>query len=179
MKPAPPDPAETLHRVRQQLILAQVRIMELEDLRDEIAGKMGNAESLLVAAQTLADQKLDEARHLDKVRGDLQAQYEHMRHMQHITNEALNQTRAQADAGEQQRRQLELDIIKLQARIAQLSTTADSLDHTLRDTQNLAKDQSIQIARLENELKTIRATRSSRWTEWLRTLASKFGAGEP
>src|SRR5206468_1026200 len=114
MKPVPPDPAETLHRVRQQLILAQVRIMELEDVRDETKARQENFEALLASAQTLADQKLDEAAHLEKVRSDLQAQYEHMRHMQHITNEALNQARAQMEAMKDERNQLQQDLAAVQ-----------------------------------------------------------------
>ncbi|MEO6994558.1 MAG: hypothetical protein ABI273_13080 [Lacunisphaera sp.] len=39
MNPAPMEMTEILHRVRQQLILAQVRIMESEDGRDENAAK--------------------------------------------------------------------------------------------------------------------------------------------
>jgi len=50
---------------------------------------------LLAAAQTLADQKSGESAHLTQTLADLQAQYEHMRHMQHVTNEALNETRRQ------------------------------------------------------------------------------------
>jgi hypothetical protein len=61
MKPAPPDPAEILLRVRQQLILAQVRIMELEDSRDESRALLGDSAVLLRSTQALADQKLDEA----------------------------------------------------------------------------------------------------------------------
>ena len=55
MKPDQPDPAEVLHRVRQQLILAQVRIMELEDVRDETGARLGNSDHLLRAAQILTD----------------------------------------------------------------------------------------------------------------------------
>ena len=44
MKPAPAEStAELLHRVRQQLILSQVRIMELEDERDELAPRLAAA----------------------------------------------------------------------------------------------------------------------------------------
>src|SRR5512135_2648081 len=94
MKPPPSDkPAELLHHVREQLILAQVRIMELEDTRDELAARQTEIEALLRGAQTLADQKTDVLSHLEKVHAELQAQFQHLRHMQHVTNEALNETR--------------------------------------------------------------------------------------
>ncbi|MBP7481691.1 MAG: hypothetical protein KA788_04075, partial [Lacunisphaera sp.] len=54
-------PADPILLLRQQLILAQVRLMELEDIRDELTPQLAEAEQLLVAAQTLADQKSDEA----------------------------------------------------------------------------------------------------------------------
>ena len=72
MNPAPSDPAEILLRVRQQLILAQVRIMELEDAQEESRSQLADNERLVDAAQSLADQKLDEAAHAEKTRADLQ-----------------------------------------------------------------------------------------------------------
>ena len=101
MKPAHPEPVEILQRVRQQLILAQVRIMELEDARDETGSRLAEREELLRSAQAMADQKLDEAAHGDKVRADLLEQFEHLRHIQHLTNEALEATRVQLAAAEQ------------------------------------------------------------------------------
>ena len=95
-----PESAELLQRVRQQLILAQVRIMELEDVRDELAPRLAQVEDLLTAAQTLADAKLDEAAHLAGVRDDLLGQLQHLRHVQHVTNEALEAARARAASAE-------------------------------------------------------------------------------
>ncbi|NBR58546.1 MAG: hypothetical protein EBT89_05215, partial [Opitutaceae bacterium] len=108
MKPAPAEStAELLHRVRQQLILSQVRIMELEDERDELAPRLAATATLLTAAQTLADQKIDEAGHLEtvrvkieKFRAELQENHDYLRHMQHVTNEALNATRGQLVSAE-------------------------------------------------------------------------------
>jgi len=177
MKPAPPDMAETLHRVRQQLILAQVRIMELEDVRDELTAKCDNVEGLLAQAQKLADQKIDEASHLEKVRSDLQAQYEHMRHMQHVTNETLNEARARAESSETQRKQFQLDIAALQTQIAQLSENLNRVQVSLGASQVLSQTRADQVVRLEAELHSMRATRSWRWTGWLRAIARKLGAG--
>ena len=75
MKPAPPEPSDLVNRLRQQLILAQVRIMELEDERDALAPRWAELEQLLAAAQTLADGKIDESAHLGKVLAELRAHY--------------------------------------------------------------------------------------------------------
>ena len=151
MKPAPPDPAETFQRVRQQLILAQVRIMELEDARDETALRLSETEKLLSAAQALADQKLDEAAHAEKTRADLQAQHEHLQHVQHVTHEALNLARAQLNEAQQQ--------LAVQARDA------------------AARQQ--RIDQLDGEVRQLRSSRSWRWTAWLRALERTLGGKKP
>ena len=97
MKSDPQAPADLLALLRQQLLLAQVRIMELEDERDELAPRLAETSALLAAAQSLAEAKVGEATHLEKVRADLQAQFDHLRHTQHVTNEALTAARADAD----------------------------------------------------------------------------------
>lgn len=195
MKPAPAETAELLQRVRQQLILAQVRIMELEDSRDELAPKLAEVEKLLAAAQTLADQKVDEAAHLERVRADLQKQYEYMRHMQHVTNEALNATRVQLTAAEQAgatgrlvnegllielghaNHQLAAGRVKcdsLQLQLTQANDQLTSLDEQLRKgwTEAAAKDKRIE--QLDAEQRAMKASRSWRWTAWLRSLERMF-----
>ena len=131
MKSVPPEPAEILHRVRQQLILAQVRIMELEDARDGLAGKLAETDRLLAAAQTIADQKIDEAGHLARVRDDLQAQFEHLRHMQHVTNEALVATRAQLASVQAAHADLSLENTSMSAQLAELATNTERLNREL------------------------------------------------
>jgi hypothetical protein len=120
MKPAQPDPAEILQRVRQQLILAQVRIMELEDARDGIASQLTATAKLLSAAQALADQKLDEAAHAEKIRADLQAQRDGLQQLQLVTQGALeaerarlHETAAKAAALQQRVAQLEAELLRL------------------------------------------------------------------
>src|SRR5207244_4113651 len=54
MKSDPPAPTDLLALLRQQLLLAQVRLMELEDERDELAPRLAEADALLAAAQSLA-----------------------------------------------------------------------------------------------------------------------------
>ena len=120
MKPAHPDPAEILLRVRQQLILAQVRIMELEDARDEIAARSAETSRLLSAAQSLADQTLDEAAHSEKVRVELQVQHDKLQQLQLVTQAALeaerarlHETAAKAAAQQQRAAQLETELSRL------------------------------------------------------------------
>lgn len=164
MKPAPPETAELIHRVRQQLILAQVRIMELEDVRAELAAKLGDTEKLLTAAQTLADQKVDEAGHLAKVHTGLQAQYEHLRHMQHVTNEALNDTRQQLAGTADQAVLLTKNISQLSLEVAEANSTAAA---------RLAR-----LNELDAEVRAMKASRSWRWTSWLRSLERTFRGGK-
>ena len=170
MNPAPAETAEILHRVRQQLILAQVRIMELEDGRDEQAGKLEDNERLLTAAQILADQKIAEASHLESIRSDLQAQFEHMRHMQHVTNEALNLSREQLVSTEQQLDHAHQEAITLNEQIVALNERIGRLSGELNESQSTATRRSAQITQLQSEIETIKATRSWRWTAWLRSI---------
>jgi|CXWL01.1.fsa_nt_gi chromosome segregation ATPase len=177
MKPAAPDPAELLHRVRQQLILAQVRIMELEDVRDELAPRLAEVEQLLTAAQSLADQKVDESAHLAKVQSDLQAQVAHLRHMQHVTHEALNDARTQlagtADrlaAAEQRGGQLQKEIIALADQAGQLTGTISQLSLEVVEAHATAATRLARLKELEAEIRAMKASRSWRWTRWLRSM---------
>jgi len=122
MKPAQPDPAEILQRVRQQLILAQVRIMELEDARDEIASRLSENNQLLQSAQSLADRKLDEAAHAERVQADLQAQGEQLRQAHAATQAALEASRAQAREAQQ----------KLENQLREAASRSEQLDAELR-----------------------------------------------
>ena len=175
MKPDQPDPAEVLHRVRQQLILAQVRIMELEDVRDETGARLGNSDHLLRAAQILTDQKLDEAAHSAKAHADLQAQFEHLRHIQHVTNEALESTRTQLAATGQA-----LDSEKqlnsgLADQLHQLQETRQKLETQLREAGATLASRQQRIDQLEAEVRGLRSSRSWRWTAWLRSLERSLG----
>jgi len=175
MNPAPAETAEILHRVRQQLILAQVRIMELEDNRDEKAGKLEEVEKLLTSSQVLTDQKLEEAAHLEKVRSDLQAQYEHMRHMQHVTNEALIATRGQLASTEQERDRAQKETFTLNEQATALNNSIARLNKELAEYKSTASLRSDRINELSHELAFIKNTRSWRWTSWLRRIANRSG----
>jgi len=186
MKPAPSEStAELLHRVRQQLILAQVRIMELEDGRDELASKLADTEKLLTTAQTLADQKVDEAGHLVKVHADLQAQYEHLRHMQHVTNEALNDTRQQLAGttdrlatAEQRGGQLQKEIIALADQAVLLTRNISQLGLEVAEANSTAAAHLARGNELESMVRFMKASRSWRWTGWLRALERTLGGGK-
>lgn len=177
-----PEPAELIQRLRQQLILAQVRLMELEDERDETTPRLTAAEQLLGAAQALADRQAEAAAHLEKVRADLQAQYEHMRHMQHVTNEALTATRAELAAEQAAhaaaraagsetaaaRDRLELQLDRAREEIL-------GLEHALQRSRAEGEARAGRIAELDAERSALKASRSWRWTAWLRALERALG----
>lgn len=140
MPSVPPESSDLVNRLRQQLILAQVRLMELEDARDTLAPKVAELTAVVRTAQCLADQKLDEAAHLARVLAEAQAHAAH-----------LAQLHAQASA-------------ELAATRAQLAT----LETQLRQRDDLlAQNESIR-AQLTAELRAIKASRTWRWTAWLR-----------
>jgi chromosome segregation ATPase len=186
MKTDPVEPADPLNLLRQQLILAQVRIMELEDVRDELAPRLADVEKLLAAAQSLADQKAEESGHLAKTRSDLQAQYEYLRHMQHVTNEALNDTRRQLDdvtrqltVSQQRNGQLQRDSVALTDQIGQLTASLQRVSRELDEENAIAMARLIRGNELDAELRAIKASRSWRWTRWLRSLERSLSGGRP
>ena len=186
MKTDPVEPADLLNLLRQQLILAQVRIMELEDERDELAPQLADTGKLLNTAQILADQKIEEAGHLAKTLSDLQAQYEHLRHMQHVTNEALNDTRRQLDetsrqlnTSQQRGTTLQREIIALNDQVAQLSATLKRVSRELDEENSIAMARLIRGNELDADLRALKASRSWRWTRWLRSLERTFFGSKP
>lgn len=186
MKPDPAAPADQLNLLRQQLILAQVRIMELEDTRDEMAPKLAELEKLLTAAQALADQKLEAAAHLEKVRSDLQAQFEHMRHMQHVTNEALTAARGEVAALAARETNWLGEIEQLQT-LAHLQAEGSrqqldrisALTAEFRTTETESATRLERINQLDAEQRAMKGSRSWRWTTWLRSLERTGGGPKP
>jgi chromosome segregation ATPase len=181
MKPDSQAPSDLVPLLRQQLLLAQVRIMELEDVRDELAPRLEETRGLLVAAQALAEAKVDEAAHLEKTRADLQAQFEHLRHTQHVTNAALEAARA--DLATQRARQSALldEIADLQSLSRQLAEAESAhrarsagqeaaLNHLRTEHAALAA----RIADLDASQRALKASRSWRWTAWLRSIERRF-----
>lgn len=113
-----------LIRLREQLLLSQVRIMELEDARDALAQRLADERLLVSAAQSLADGALEKLAHLEKVHAGLEGQFQHMRHMQHVTNEALEETRARLDSSK-------ADVAGKTARISELESQLNQKDSEL------------------------------------------------
>lgn len=177
MKPENQAPADLPNLLRQQLILAQVRIMELEDRADELAPRLRETEQLLASAQTLAARQTEEATHLEKVRSELQAQYDHLRHMQHVTNEALVAARADA-AGQLARvNQLLVETEALHQLTSELAAAdrakGQQLAQVSAELAALREESNTRLARvqeLDAERRALKASRSWRWTAWLRSL---------
>lgn len=115
MKPASPEPADLVPRLRQQLILAQVRIMELEDVRETLVPQLAELEKLLRAAQILADQKTDEAAHLGQVLADTQAHAAHLHEMGLKLAEDLSAVVAKLEQRETRITQLEATLRELES----------------------------------------------------------------
>jgi hypothetical protein len=181
MKSENQAPADTLNLLRQQLILAQVRIMELTDARDEVAPRLASLEKLLAEAQGLADRKSDEAAHLEQVRAGLQQQFEHMRHMQHVTNQALEETRAALAAAATRESTLLAEVEALQKLVASQAglarDQAAQLDALGLRLDAVLAESAARLARLNEldaEQRALKASRSWRWTAWLRSFERVF-----
>jgi hypothetical protein len=181
MKSDSQTPADLANLLRQQLILAQVRIMELEDRHEEIERQLAETENLLRSAQDLADQKIDEAGHLEKVRIDLRAQFEHVRHMQHVTNEALEATRVQLRTGESSLASERNHSASLQQQLAgetetsrKLASRLEEFIRKLDDLTSLAAALQHRLEIVDAEMHAMKSSRSWRWTAWLRSLERMF-----
>ncbi len=168
-----------LQRVRQQLILAQVRIMELEDVRDETAARLAEHGQLLRAAQSLADQKMDEAAHAENNRAGLQAQFEHLQHIQQGTSETLATTQARLAATEQALAQEKQAVAELTAQVGRLTTGRQHLEARLGEAAVHAGDREQRLTQLDADLRRLKSSRSWRWTAGLRSLERLFRGKQP
>ena len=181
MKPDPQEPADLLNLLRQQLLLAQVRIMELEDTRDELAPRLAETAALLAAAQSLAELKVDEAAHLEKVRADLQTRFDHLRHVQHETNQALEGARADLEKRTADNAALLSEVEQLHLLTRQLAEAERAhlahrkeLEATLAGVTEVSTGRAARIQQLDRERHAMKASRSWRWTAWLRSLERLF-----
>ncbi len=146
MTPAPTESAKLINTLRQQLILAQVRIMELEDERDQLSPRILELNSLLSEAQNLADAKLDETAHLQKVLADTQSHVTALQHQLTQSTAAITALRKQLDQSEQ-------SVSDLNGRLNQTVTRNEQL---------------------QQEIKICHSSLSWRWTSWLRFLEGLF-----
>lgn len=147
MKPDSSEPTELHQRLRQQLILAQVRIMELEDARDDLAPKLVEAEKLQRAAQQLADQKVALARNVDAIVADFTARLA---------------------AAEQRAAQLQRELGAVTTLLQQQKTELAALEKKLAESTAANAAANARVAELDAELRAMKASRRWRWTTWLR-----------
>lgn len=174
MKPDPAQPADHAQLLRQQLILAQVRIMELEDQRDTLTSRVNALETLATEAQALADAKADEAAHLSRVQKDLAAQVEHQQHLQHVTHLALEEARKKLADTETELTAARARADAFQGKLTSALADGDSLRAELQALHTEANRRADRIAELDRERAAMRASRSWRWTAWLRSLERWF-----
>lgn len=151
MTPASPEHTELQNRLRQQLILAQVRIMELEDASEMLTPRLAALERLLQSAQKLADEKLEEVKHLGEVTASAQAQAAAIQQQLDVASTQLSEQAAQL------------------ARASESAARWEAESTTLRGQLEAERNRASALA---GELACLQATRSWRWTAWLRRLGS-------
>ena len=150
MTPPPLESTKLINTLRQQLILAQVRIMELEDERDQLTPRLNEVQLLLAEAQNLVDTKLDETVHLQQVVADSQAQAATLQNQ-------LTQSAA--------------ELSTLRNQLEQSERVATDLKQQL--TESVTK-LTTRLNQLQREIDRCHSSRIWRWTAWLRALAGFF-----
>lgn len=140
------ETADIAQQLRQQLILAQVRIMELEDARDELASQLAQANRTLTEMQSMVHDRIIER---DRLAGQ------------------NSQLEAQLSSERQQLGEIRLSFIQLQARESQLQKT-------LARNEITGAERQARINELEAGLHGIKSSRSWRLTAPLRSLERLF-----
>lgn len=152
--PEPRDEsADPLSLLQKQLILSQVQILELEDVRDELQATIAARTKVLTELQTLADRALREA-------GEA-------RNAEATAQEALGSVRE-----ESRQRQLRIESLQHEAELA--AQRLQEVQNHLNNTQAASAAQGVRIETLEAELRLLKASRSWRWTAPLRSLERLF-----
>lgn len=146
MKPAPMETADIAQTFRQQLILAQVRIMELEDARDELASRLAQVDQTLTEMQSMIQTRISERDRLTAQNSELEAQ--------------LSSARLQLA-------ELDHSLQRSQARESELRKTLAQNEATSAERQACINKQEVQ-------LHALRISRSWRWTAPLRSLERLF-----
>jgi hypothetical protein len=139
--PAPRDEStQDFATLQKQLILAQVRILELEDLRDELQAAIQHRSKVFADLQVIADRSLLDAEHsyrtLDQERAEKAA----------LKNRLETLQRSEADAARH------------------LAACRDELTQA----QTAAAAHASRIEILDRELRSVKASRSWRWSAPLR-----------
>ena len=107
MSPDAPDRPLSFARLQQQLILTEVELMKLEDLRDGLQTRVEAANRLRQDMQRLADQACAERDHLGRRAADLEA--------------SLRQTQEQLALAQARQAELQVSLSQLQERYQQLA----------------------------------------------------------
>jgi hypothetical protein len=100
-----PDRPVSFARLQQQLILTEVELMKLEDLRDGLQTRVEAANRLRLDMQRLADQTCAERDHLGRHAADLEASLRHSQEqlaLAHARQAELQATIAQLQERNQQ-----------------------------------------------------------------------------
>jgi chromosome segregation ATPase len=140
---------EPLSLLQKQLILSQVQILELEDVRDELQATIDQRTKILGELQSAAD------------RAFLEAQ-----------QSRADETRAQQAlaASREEQHQLQRTVESLREEIATTARRLSEVQATWRDAQVVTAAQSARIETLDAELRKMKASRTWRWTAPLRSL---------
>ena len=179
-----PPKVTTITDLQRQLVLAQVRILELEDIRDDAKTRFTELDALLAELQGKANQTLGDFDHLQGAHRDVLANRDHLQHLLHLGNQALeaarNQTQrlaAELDAATKQESELRAVIARLEQHSADLrdqlrraEERGRDLDRQLGELHTLAIARLERIAQLDAEIRTMKASRSWRWTKPLRAV---------
>ena len=140
MKPAPTETADIPNQLRQQLILAQVRIMELEDVSNEMNSRLAETNRTLTELQLIAQARLAERDHLACLSAELEKRLSSV---------------------QQQLGEARLSLQQGQIRESELQAALQRVEST-------ATERKARIDELEIKFQAIKTSRSWRWTAWLR-----------
>jgi chromosome segregation ATPase len=187
--PAVPPNDKAITDLQRQLVLAQVRILELEDIRDDAGTKIAELDRLLAELQGRANQALGDHDHLQGAHRELLAHRDHVQHLLHLSNQALEESRgqvaqltAQLAAGARREQDLLAQVAGLDEKVAQLEGKILQLEDRGRDlTRQIDALNQTALTRLERinqldaELRAMKASRSWRWTKPIRAIERFFG----
>lgn len=152
--PEPRDEsADTLSLLQKQLILAQVQILELEDVRDGLQATIAARAKILTELQTLADRTLRETEE---------------------AKAAEAEARREFNALKQESEKLRFDLTTLQSEATMHAQRLQETAAGLTEAKQAVAAKISRIESLDTELRTLKASRSWRWTAPLRSLERLF-----
>lgn len=116
-----PDRPLSFARLQQQLILTEVELMKLEDLRDGLQTRVETADRLRLDMQRLADQACAERDHLVRRAADLEASLRHTQEQLAREQAGLAGLKAKAES-------LATELSVQQARAAELAAKLAAME---------------------------------------------------